>query len=359
VIGGRVLVAGSGKMARNVGFFLIRRGWEVSWASRDAARLAEIERLVGRRLKSTGIEAAAPKFVIAGADQVPEVDVLLESTQEDAPAKTEMIEALVSRSPRRPVVLSNSSSILPRDIHPDCAGLHFFYPVETTGIAEVVMPEREPAGAWDAIRRIAESCAIELVIETETTAFAANRMLLSLQAEACRAVMAGCAASDVDASTRSELLATGTLALMDSVGLDVVLPAARNYLSRMGDDEAAAHGPIVDCLDAMVRSGKCGSKNRNGFLVGEPLPWPASQAPVRSAEVFHHLFLNACATAADEGVLKPREIDLILSSLHGSSKTLDEVVSSAGAEHIGRSLGGLHLETGRSYFRAASRFQGR
>jgi 3-hydroxyacyl-CoA dehydrogenase len=268
-----------------------------------------------------------------------------------------MIEGLASRAPRRPVLLSNSSSILPAQIHADCVGLHLFYPVETTGIAELVMPEHEPVGAREAVRRIAEACALELIVQNESRAFAANRLLLPMQAEACRNVMAGCEPAVVDSATQSSMLAIGVLALMDSVGLDVVLPAARNYVSRMTALQAEAHAPLVQCLEVMVRGGKLGNKNKDGFLVGQPAPWTASQAQTRSAQAFRLLMMNACASALDDGLLDARELALVLSSLYGSTETLDDASSAADVAQAGRLLGELYLETGLCYFRPASRFQ--
>ncbi len=356
---GRALVAGSGKMARNIGMHLLRCGWDVTWASRDPGRLADLERWAGRRSMSLGVGRSRAGFVLAGVPGMPEVDVLVESIEEEAGAKAALIEAIVGRAPGSPAVLTNSSSILPGDIHPACAGLHFFYPVEMTGLAELVMPGRAASRAGEAARRIAETCDLDLIVETEERAFAANRILLPLQAEASRATMSGCPAGEVDSWTRSDLMGTGVLALMDSVGLDVVLPAARNYVSRMGDREAAAHAPLVECLEILVRSGKLGSKNRDGFLAGRPLPFTGPRQPGGlDPSAFRHLFINSCASAVEKGLLDGSEIDLVLASLHGSVTTLRAAVDAACCEDLAGSLGSLYRSTGLCYFHPASCLQG-
>ena len=114
----RILLAGSGKMARNVGFFLLRGGNDVAWVDRDHQWLLKMEKRIGKdrkRLASVD-EQASPgeaSFFLAGEPGIPECDVLLETIEEDVEAKRGIIAGLRDHLVDGGLVLTNSSSILP------------------------------------------------------------------------------------------------------------------------------------------------------------------------------------------------------------------------------------------------------
>jgi hypothetical protein len=116
---------------------------------------------------------------------------------------------------------------------------------------------------------------------------------------------------------------------------------------------------LLETLRELVAAGKRGKKNRDGFLLGTPLPWapgsPSRETAGELARDFRALAVNTCARAAASGDIDAAGLNLAFSSLFAGASTLDEErrrsLDSGGAERLAR----LHQTTGRSYFLPGSR----
>lgn len=303
-----VLLAGSGKMGRNIGLHLLERGLDVAWVSRSEARLAALQTSMRPRSRNFTGKAS---FVLP--ENAPPAGVLLESVEEDLESK----RALLALAPLADeLVLSNSSSMLPSTLHPRAAGLHFFYPVGEVRLAEAILP----AGYADrvAIERFAEAAGLQLLVQDERSAFITTRLLLPLQAAAFRCLAAGCAPGDVDTASESDLLPVGVLTLMDAIGLDVLAGATAQFEARCAPDEAAVLTPLVDGLKLLVGLGKLGRKNRDGLLIGAPLPWPRTSAPVE--EGLAGRISTACVAALDRGLIDAADLNRVLANVWGATR---------------------------------------
>ncbi len=328
----QIVIAGSGKMARDVGLFFLGRGHAVAWLSRDQDRLATLERWISRRVRRLAdlLDSWSPgqaAFFLVGDPAIPAADVFIESINEAEEDKQALLRALDGAIPAEALRLSNSSSILPAVIHPGCAGLHFFYPVEMTGFVEAVFPE----GFADDDRRrvldLLDQSDLECIEQADARAFATNRLLLPVQNECFRALMAGAPAEEVDRASTSPVLPLGQLTLMDTIGLDVIAPAVHNFTARMEPEVAAHYRFLRDGLDQLVAAGKQGHKNRDGLRLGRELPWggaPSEGSAPRLDRLLHALFVNTCHHALERGLLAPRELDLALCSLFGWDRSLAE-----------------------------------
>lgn len=306
-----ILVAGSGKLARGIGLHLAAVGLDVCWVSRDAERLAALEATMRRRAREF-----PGRVSFATPEAAPAADVLWESIEEDPAAKAELLGRLAARAA---LVLSNSSSILPSDLHPRAAGLHVFHPVGEVRLAEAILPAGYPDRA--ALEAFATRAALDLLVEDERSAFVATRILLPLQAEAFRCLAAGVTPARLDVASESALLPVGILTLMDAIGLDVLAAATAAYQRRMSPEHAAAVAPLVEGLALLVAQGKRGRKNRDGILVGAPLPWPetgASPPPGLSA-----LVADGCRAARDRGLATTEALDRVLAEVWGASARLE------------------------------------
>jgi len=195
---------------------------------------------------------------------------------------------------------------------------------------------------------------LHAIVQSASNAFAVNRLLLPLQAEAVRALRAGWPAAVVDGASATPLVPFGQLSLMDAVGLDVIAPAVASYCRRLPPEEARDYAELIDALGAMVASGKRGRKNRDGFLCGSPLPW-AGESPSRGdaaelARDFSALAANTCARAVESGDIDAGSLDLAFSALFAAAIPLGEewrrCRDSGQAERLAR----LSRTTGRSYF---------
>lgn len=325
----RIAIVGTGRMARDLGAYYLSRGARLTVAGANPERLdaafAAATR-AHRRLVRAVPEAAAtpaPERLRLGVDPPVAVDVALECAAEDRAAKRAACAAAAGLFAAAGVVATNSSSLLPREVRPGSVGAHHFHPAALTGAVEIVADRETPPAAAAAMRAFAEAHGLACLPQTEANAFAANRLLLPLQNEAFRLLRAGAPAPAVDALTRSHLLPTGQLALIDAIGIDIVRESTENYAARMPAAEAAALGELRAGLDELLRLGKRGAKNGDGLLVGAPLPWPAA-APA-GPEALHRERLDAalrgsCRRLLAAGELGGGELRLVLTRIFGADE---------------------------------------
>jgi 3-hydroxyacyl-CoA dehydrogenase len=329
------VIAGTGKMARDVGFFFLGRGHHVAWLSRDTDRLAVLESWVRRRIRrladlQLGLPPGDVGFFQLGDRSIPRAEVFIESINEDQEEKQQVLEALDGIIPAEALRLTNSSSILPALIHPRCAGLHFFYPVEITGFVEAVIPDGFSDHDRQRLMDLLAESDLECIEEVPRNAFAVNRLLMPVQNECFRALMAGRPADEVDEASISSLLPVGQLALIDNIGLDVVYPAVCNFTDRMEPGLAIQYTPLRKGLFDLLEIGKLGHKNKNGLCRGGPLPWAAAQPGGVNDQPFLKrlipaLFVNTCFHALQAGLISAREQEVALCALFGWDRSLGEV----------------------------------
>jgi 3-hydroxyacyl-CoA dehydrogenase len=354
----RIVVAGSGKMARDVGMYFLGRGLPVTWLSRSRERLDDLVRWVRRQLRHRE-GAAEPGFFVVGDPGVPRAEVFIECINEDEGDKRALLLALDEVVPDDAVRVTSSSSIFPDALHARCAGLHFFYPVEMTGFVEAVFPPGYPEASRQRVLALLADTRLECIEEAgREEAFAVNRLLLPVQAEAMRAVIEGWDPRAVDEATVSPALPVGQLTLMDSIGLDVVAPAVGNFTStstsegRLCAEAAAQYAPLRDGLARLLAAGKRGRKNRDGLLVGAALPFERTRdgAPAELAARCQCLFVNTCHHALERGLLTAAQLALALESLFGWDRGLEAALLPRSPAAACDVLDGAWRETGRLYF---------
>ena len=328
----RIFILGSGKMALDAGLFFLGKGQRVTWVSGSPERLEKIGRraraALGRLAPSGPVADDAARTLSPGPLDLEEADIVFETTAEDLERKRAVLESTgAGRSGA--LILSNSSSILPSTIHPRAAGFHVFYPVELTMVAETIFPAGFPAPLRARTMDFARDCGLETLVQDEERAFAANRLLLPVQCEAVRLLLEGGPPSVIDDVSSCAVLPRGQLALMDGVGLDIILASVRNYVGRMREEKAQDHAPLLDGLERLVAGGRLGRKNGSGFLCGGPLPWPAAALHENidaCRKRFLRLFLDTCLQFVEKKAVERSDMDVILKNVLGSSRTLEDVL---------------------------------
>ena len=350
----RLWIAGTGKMAHNVGLYFLRRGFDVTWLSAVPERLAGLQRRVQKTLRES--PAATAQFRALSDLPLPPADIVLEATAESLAAKRAVAEAVLPHVPDTTLIASLSSSLLPADIHPRCLGVHFFYPVELTAVAEVIAVG-QAEDAWPAVEAWLRPCGIRMIRQDNRSAFAVNRLLLPLQNECLRLLAEGWSADDVDKASATPLTPFGQLAFMDSVGLDVVRAAADNYAARMNSADAAALAALREGLAGLVGQGKRGRKNANGFLVGEPLPVPHPRRPPADAETlrrvkqrFLWLALNSCLRFLEDGQLSDEDLEVVLTEVFHADSSLRQAMGQEPRPALAAELARMFDQTGLPYW---------
>jgi 3-hydroxybutyryl-CoA dehydrogenase len=179
------------------------------------------------------------------------------------------------------ILATNSSSFKSRHLadvtrHPERLMNSHYYnvPWRRSGL------ELMTCGDTDArnIERVAalarRSGLVPVVAEAESTGFVFNRVWRAVKRESLKVVAEGVAsAEDVDRLWCLSMEAhIGPFAMMDRVGLDVVLDIERHYAEQSGDPNDVPPQMLVD----MVARGELGRKSGRGFYT---YPSPAWERP--------------------------------------------------------------------------------
>ena len=325
---GKVLVAGTGKMGRNIGLHLARHGWRVAWLGRDRERLDGAARWLGRRLRKLPDMAALGFFCLAEDASLPAVDLVIEAIEEDAEAKRVLLRDLDFRLPTpSPPLLSTTSSIFPQDLHPRLSVAHFFYPLELTGLVEFIPGPSLGASVVDGVIAALERTGLMVLRQDRRSAFLLNRLILPLQDACFRALLAGgVTPEEVDeASAASPLCPVGQLSLMDSVGLDVIAAAVDHYIGHMALEMVVVYTPLCRGLGKALALGRRGNKGGGGLLHGEPMDW--EEAPYNKEKVqpdYARIMLQTCLDALERGHIDSPTLDEALAKLYGAETTVEE-----------------------------------
>lgn len=275
---GTAAVVGGGTMGAGIAYVLAAAGTATTVVEPDAGRA---DRLVGeltarartgveRGRVDPGVAEALPGLlrVVGTVSELPTgLDLVVESVPEDPELKARVLAAAEARAPR--LLATNTSSVGIGSLAAGLAapdrflGMHFFNPVWSIALVEVV---RGPATSDDAVaaaRDHATRIGKESIVVADVPGFATSRLDNIAAFEAMRMLEEGVAsAEDID---RAAVLAyghpIGPLRLSDVVGLDVRLDIARHLESVYGERYAA---PVI--LRRLVGKGRLGRKTGRGFF---------------------------------------------------------------------------------------------
>jgi len=276
----RVLVIGAGTMGCGIAQVVAEAGPTVTLydVDRDAATrgmeaiVASWQRAIarGRRTEATVASAAARLTSAASLDAARDVDLVIEAIVERADAKTDLFRKLSSLAPARATLASNTSSIsitrlAAATTRPaQVIGLHFFNPVPSMALVEVVRglqtSDATVASAMQFARRLGKSP----VLVNDYPGFVSNRILLPMINEAIFCLGEGVAeATAIDDVMKLGMAhPMGPLALADLIGLDVCLDILHTLQQEIGDDKYRP-APL---LRRLVAAGKLGRKSGQGFF---------------------------------------------------------------------------------------------
>ncbi|HOU55281.1 MAG TPA: 3-hydroxyacyl-CoA dehydrogenase NAD-binding domain-containing protein [Myxococcota bacterium] len=319
----RILVLGTGRMGRDMARTALGAGWDVTVASRDEGRLAACLAHLGRdirRLRADGGPVGPVRGLLPGMDPGGPFDVLYETVEEDLEAKRQVLESWLPFRATNGIVLTNTSSLIPWEIHPEALGLHLFYPTMLTGFCEVVLPE----GCGDPVRQrlmtLAGLLGLRPIVEIgPRCAQAVNRLLLPSQAWAVRQVIRGLEPSLVDEAFGRAWPGLRPLALMDSVGPETIARSVASYRRRMEPEEARSYEELEAALRVRARRGRWGS-GEDRDPCREPAPQvPEGAGPEELARDAAALFLRTCRVTLDQGILGEEDLVVALGGLLGAS----------------------------------------
>jgi 3-hydroxybutyryl-CoA dehydrogenase len=278
----RAGVVGGGTMGVGIAHALVVSGAETIVvepvpSQSDKARQA-IEDVLAKgvqrgRLTNLGASHARERLSFVDTiDRLPEqLDIVIESVPENPAVKRGVLRDIERRHPA--VIGSNTSSIAIGSLaealdRPDTfLGTHFFNPVWSMKLVELVVGTKTARATVDGVRAVMTVMGKEVIEVNDVPGFATSRLGLLLGLEAIRMVEAGVAtAADID---KAMMLGyghpMGPLRLTDLVGLDVRLSVARYLRDELGDRFRPP-----DLLEQMVADGRLGQKAGRGFYDWSP-----------------------------------------------------------------------------------------
>ncbi|GAC1601546.1 MAG: 3-hydroxyacyl-CoA dehydrogenase family protein [Acidimicrobiales bacterium] len=273
-----IAVIGAGTMGVGIAYVFAATGATVHVVEPDEGRSAGLHvRVAGAaaeavrrgKLDEGGARSLAERIVaVPSVGDLPNgLALIVESVPEDVELKGRVLLAAEARSPA--ILATNTSSISIDELAAGLArpeaflGLHFFNPVWSIRLVEVINGQHTSSTTLAAARSLIEGLGKESIVVRDVPGFATSRLDLISALEAMRMLEDGVAsAEDID---RAAVLAyrhpIGPLRLSDVVGLDVRLDIARSLMSRYGERYAPP-----EILVKKVASGDLGEKSGRGFF---------------------------------------------------------------------------------------------
>jgi len=239
--------------------------------ARRAAKLGldtdSIEAWVDGRLASL---RAAETLALLGA----ETDVVIEAALEALDLKRDIFRALDAAAQPDAILATNTSALPVSAIAAGTArpgrviGLHFFNPVPVMPLVEVVVTRATDPGVVERAVTLVRSWGKTPVRCADSPGFIVNRVNRPYTLEALAMLESGVAGVEaIDAALREAGFPMGPFELMDLVGIDVNLAAARGVHAGFTDRD----DPLADRFrpsktqERLVADGRLGRKTGEGF----------------------------------------------------------------------------------------------
>lgn len=207
------------------------------------------------------------RILICGEDAAADANLIIETIKEDMEVKRELLTRLDLLCQPKTVFATNTSALsiteLGRGLCHPLIGMHFFFPVRSMKLLEVIRGADTPQATLEFMRELAAGIGKELVEVNEAPGFIVNKLIDPLINEAIGMVETGVASvEDIDRAMRFGLNhPIGPLTLADAAGLDVILAILETFCRETGDPKYRP-APL---LRKLVRAGMLGKKTGKGF----------------------------------------------------------------------------------------------
>jgi 3-hydroxybutyryl-CoA dehydrogenase len=295
------------------------------WAGKRNPSPEQATAAVGAQLDRLEVAPTAEEVAAASA-------LVVEAVLEDLAVKVPLFRALDGAAHPDTILSTNTSALSVAAIAAGTRrparviGLHFFNPAPVMRLVEVVAPPTADRHVVDRGIELMAAWGKTPVRCSDSPGFIVNRVNRPFTLEALRILESGLAGvADLDAAALAAGYPMGPFELMDLVGIDVNLAAARGLFEGFGHAPRFRPSPIQERL---VQAGMLGRKAGRGFYrygdsgqilgVSPDLTAEESQPPSaghRADELVDLLTLgvvNEAYRALDEGVASAADIDLAM-----------------------------------------------
>jgi 3-hydroxybutyryl-CoA dehydrogenase len=278
----RVAVIGAGTMGAGIAQVALEGGWRVALhdpvpGATDRAIERIRQGLTRRAQKARDANAArsatdallALEVAPSAARAIEGAHLAIEAIVEDLELKRKLFSDLDAAATPDAILATNTSALSVSRIAESLAraervvGLHFFNPAPVLPLVEVVAGRASAPWAVERAAGIVEGWGKTAIRVADSPGFIVNRVNRPFTLEPLRLLRAGAATVEaVDEAIVAAGFPMGPFALMDLIGIDVNLAAARGLFDASGRPPRFRPSPIQEEL---VGAGKLGRKSGEGF----------------------------------------------------------------------------------------------
>lgn len=272
-----VAVYGGGRMGSGIAHAFLTCGSTVciienseAACAAAAQRVTDAVRTSEQRggLSTTADEILERLVVTADATMITGCDLVVEAVPEDPEAKRDVLRTIGQHAPEA-VIATNTSSLSIDSLASHLTdpaqfiGLHFFNPVPSSSLVEIVVGTQTAEHVVELARSWVSELGKTAITVADSPGFASSRLGVALALEAMRMLQSGVAsAEDIDlAMTLGYRHPVGPLRTTDIVGLDVRLAIAEYLAGELGPN---FEPPRI--LREHVEAGRLGRKSGEGFF---------------------------------------------------------------------------------------------
>ena len=272
----KIAVFGAGTMGSGIAELFAANGHtalmyasSVASAQRHKQELERslLKRVVRGKLTEEEKSSILSRVLVEEKTAAADADLVVETVKEDIAVKKELLRELDAMCKPETIFATNTSALSITELsvglkHP-LIGMHFFFPVRSMKLLEVIRGAMTPQETFTFIKDLGESVGKEVVEVTEAPGFIVNKLIDPLVNEAIGMVETGVASvEDIDRAMRFGLNhPIGPLELADAAGLDVILAIMETLYAETGDPK---YRPAL-LLRKKVRAGELGKKTGKGF----------------------------------------------------------------------------------------------
>ncbi|RLD66196.1 MAG: hypothetical protein DRI84_05315 [Bacteroidetes bacterium] len=273
-----IAIVGGGKMGGSLFHYLTKYDFNLVWVLRSDVEKTrkKYHRKLKRALKNELINTEEFDFrmqhhqISDTLQPTIDSDLVIECIREELKAKQELMLELSHFLKPNALIASNSSSILPEklisstDLKNRTFGLHFFFPLETKIMVEMVQSDVLSQENSQRVQGFLNKIDKTILIQGKKDAFLLNRLMLRFQALVYKYTLeSDYSFAQIDTVSSKLLFPMGIFEMMDYIGLDLIHQSAKAYL--LDQNDKSLYQELMNFMESKIQSNHFGICTNQGF----------------------------------------------------------------------------------------------